>query len=65
VEADAPAALSAQLDKAAGPTARLVNVDHLARAIKPLEAALERAQPVSDADAAAGRISNLPGARGG
>ncbi len=63
------AALAEQLDKAAGPTARLVSVDQLARAIKPLEHALERAEKATgddtDAGHVTGRISNLPGARGG
>ena len=67
--AAAIAALAEQLDKAAGPTARLVSVDHLARAIKPLEHALDLAAKIGDDDSGAGgapgRISNLPGARGG
>ncbi len=67
--AAAIAALSEQLDKAAGPTARLVSVDQLARVIKPLEHALERAKKATgddtDAGHVTGRISNLPGARGG
>ena len=62
-------ALSEQLDKAAGPTARLVNVDQLALAIKPFKQALERAEKSAgddtDAGRVTGRISNLPGARGG
>ena len=66
---DELAALSEQLDRAAGPTARLVIVDQLARAIKPLEHALERAEKTTGGDTGAGRvtgrISNLPGARGG
>ena len=67
--AAAIAALSEQLDKAAGPTARLVSVDQLARVIKPLEHALERAEKATGGGTGAGRvtghISNLPGARGG
>ena len=67
--AAAIAARSEQLDRAAGPTARLVSVDQLARAIKPLEHALERAEKTTGGDTGAGRvtgrISNLPGARGG
>ena len=67
--AAAIAALSEQLDKAAGPTARMVSVDQLARAIKPLEHALERAEKTTADNTGVGhvtgRISNLPGARGG
>ncbi len=67
--AAAIAALSEQLDKAAGPSARLISVDQLARVIKPLEHALERAEKTTggdtDAGRVTGRISNLPGARGG
>ncbi len=67
--AAAIAALSEQLETAAGPAARLVSVDQLARAIKPLEHALERAEKATgddtDAGHVTGRISNLPGARGG
>ena len=67
--AAAIAALAEQLDKAAGPTARLVSVDQLALAIKPLKQALERVEKSmgddTDAGQVTGRISNLPGARGG
>jgi hypothetical protein len=66
--AAAIAALSEQLEKTAGPSARLVSVDQLARAIKPLEHALERAETAANNDtrtATAGRISSLPGALGG
>ena len=49
--------------------ARLISVDQLARVIKPLEHALERAEKTAGGDTGAGRvtgrISNLPGARGG
>ena len=67
--AAALAALSEQLDKAAGPTARLVSVDQLALAIKPFKQALDRVEKSmgddTDAGRVTGRISNLPGARGG
>ncbi len=67
--AAAIAALSEQLDQAAGPSARLISVDQLARVIKPLEHALERAEKTAGGSTGAGRvtgrISNLPGARGG
>ena len=67
--AAAIAALSEQLEKAAGPSARLVGIDQMARAIRPLEQAIERAEKTASDDTAknrvTGRISNLPGARGG
>ena len=67
--AAAIAALSEQLEKAAGPSARLVGIDQMARAIRPLEQAIERAEKTASDDTSknrvTGRISNLPGARGG
>ena len=57
------------LDQAAGPSARLISGDQLARVIKPREHALERAEKTAGGGTGAGRvtgrISNLPGARGG